>query len=74
MFFGPTKGKDGCEELYYTSEYSAAEKEEGKDAAAKKFAKEAQGERGSKHGSQAALAALGDAQAEGAEAALPPKA
>ena len=57
MFFGPRKNAID-EEEYYTREYSAQEKEEGRDGAAKKFAKEAMGERGSKHGSSAALNAL----------------
>ena len=71
MFFGPSAGV--TEESYYTSDFTAAEEEAGKDGPAKLFAKEALGERGSKHGSQAALAALdADNKAE-VEAALPPK-
>jgi NNP family nitrate/nitrite transporter-like MFS transporter len=73
MFLGPTK--DATEEAYYTAAYTAEEKEQGKDGAAKIFARETMGERGSKHGSQSALAAMADAQAAGAEeAALKPKA
>jgi NNP family nitrate/nitrite transporter-like MFS transporter len=73
MFFGPRTNAP-TEEQYYTSDYTPTEKEAGKDNAAKLFAKESLGERGSKHGSHAALTALdADNKAE-VEAALPPKA
>ena len=73
MFTSPSKG--ATEESYYCKDWTAEEREQGMDRAAKLFAKESIGERGSKHGSTAALAELvADAKAEGAEAALPPKA